>query len=97
MNTNAKTIIDLKTLKILNTVLLDNVDKGAANPWAIGWTSDGKYICITHSGTHEVSIINFPMLIGKLSRLPEQVDQSKDNDYITVSKTFRMSQTIYHF
>ena len=87
MNTNAKTIIDLKTLKILNTVLLDNVDRGAANPFAIGWTADGKYLCITHSGTHEVSIINFPMLIDKLSKLPEQVDHSKINDYITVSKT----------
>lgn len=87
MNTNAKTIIDLMALKVLNTVLLDDVDRGAANPWAIGWTADGKYLCITHSGTHEVSIINFPMLIDKLSKLPEQTDPSKANDYITVSKT----------
>ena len=34
MNTNAATIIDLARMAILNTVLLDNIDRGAANPWA---------------------------------------------------------------
>lgn len=87
MNTNAKTLIDLKTLKILNTVLLDNVDRGAANPWGIAWTADSKFLCITHSGTHEVSVIRFQELIEKLSKLPEQADQSKITDYITVSKS----------
>ncbi|HRT56696.1 MAG TPA: YncE family protein, partial [Candidatus Paceibacterota bacterium] len=33
MNTNAKTIIDLERMQVLNTVLLDTVDRGAANPW----------------------------------------------------------------
>ena len=33
MNTNALSIIDMERLALLNTVLLDNVDHGAANPW----------------------------------------------------------------
>ena len=33
MNTNALTIIDVPNIKLLNTVLLDDVDLGAANPW----------------------------------------------------------------
>ena len=33
MNSNAATIIDLARMEILNTVLLDNIDRGAADPW----------------------------------------------------------------
>ncbi|MGC8743262.1 MAG: c-type cytochrome [Verrucomicrobiia bacterium] len=87
MNTNAKTLIDLKGLKILNTVLLDNVDKGAANPWGTCWSADGKYLCIAHSGTHEISVIKFPELIDKLMKLPADTDKGKIADYITVSRS----------
>ena len=40
MNSNAATIIDLARMEILNTVLLDNIDRGAANPWGIAWSAD---------------------------------------------------------
>ena len=55
MNTNAMTIIDVTTMKVLNTVLLDDTELGAANPWGVACTADGKYICVAHSGTHELS------------------------------------------
>ncbi|MGB9601282.1 MAG: c-type cytochrome [Verrucomicrobiia bacterium] len=87
MNTNAKTLIDMKTLNVLNTVLLDNVDRGAANPWGISWTADGKLLCITHSGTHEISVIKFQELIDKLAKLPERPVEGKTSDYITVSRS----------
>ncbi|MHB0998478.1 MAG: cell surface protein [Armatimonadota bacterium] len=58
MNTNALSIIDAKGLKLLNTVLLDDIARGAANPWAVDCSADGKIICVTHAGTHEVSIID---------------------------------------
>jgi len=35
VNTSALTLIDLQKLEVLNTVLLDDVDRGAA-PWASG-------------------------------------------------------------
>ena len=35
MNTNALSIIDVAGQKLLNTVLLDDVDLGAANPWGL--------------------------------------------------------------
>ena len=36
VNTSALTLIDLASLEVLNTVLLDDPDRGAANPWAVG-------------------------------------------------------------
>jgi YVTN family beta-propeller protein len=67
VNTNALTILDLATGKLLNTVLLDEVDLGAANPWDVACTADGTRICVTHAGTHEVSVINTDALLKKLA------------------------------
>jgi DNA-binding beta-propeller fold protein YncE len=58
MNTNALSIIDVENKELIDTVLLDDVDNGAANPWAVCCTNDGKYICVTHAGTDELSIID---------------------------------------
>ena len=70
MNTNAVTLVDVGGRKRLNTVLVDNVDRGAANPWGVAWTGDGKTLCVTHAGTHEVSVIDAGALLGKLRKLP---------------------------
>ena len=71
MNDNALTLIDVASLKPLATVLLDEDNRGAANPWATQWSQDGRYLCVTHAGTHEVSIIDAPALLAKLAALPE--------------------------
>ena len=86
MNTSALTLIDLSALAIVNTVLLDNVDSGAADPWAAGWSADGKTIFVTHAGTHELSVINFPALLEKLAKLPDQPDSRSPVDYSVVSR-----------
>jgi len=71
MNTNAISIIDAAALKLVNTVLLDDVDLGAANPWGAACTPDGRYLCIAHAGTHEVSVIDLEALHAKLDRVAE--------------------------
>ena len=68
MNTNALTVIDVPNKKLLNTVLLDDVDLGAANPWGVACTADGKYICVTTAGTHELSVIDRAKLHDKIDR-----------------------------
>ncbi len=65
MNAAALTLIDLETLSRFATVLLDSPDRGAAGPWAVAWTNDK--LLITHAGTHELSVINAPALLTKLS------------------------------
>jgi YVTN family beta-propeller protein len=69
MNTNALSVIDAVQRKLLNTVLLDDVDLGAANPWGVTTTADGKTICVSHAGTHELSVIDAEGLLDKLRRL----------------------------
>lgn len=76
MNTNAKTLIDLERMEVLNTVLLDNVDSGAANPWGIAWSADGATVAIAHAGTHEISLIQFPALLAKLLKLPAKLEKA---------------------
>jgi mono/diheme cytochrome c family protein len=70
VNTSALTLIDLASLDVLNTVLLDDPDRGAANPWAAAWSGDSRWLCVTHAGTHELSVIDFPALLKKLAALP---------------------------
>jgi YVTN family beta-propeller protein len=64
---NALSFIDLRRQRLLHTVLLDNIDHGAANPWAVAWTQDRKQLCVTHAGTHELSVIDAPALLRKLA------------------------------
>jgi YVTN family beta-propeller protein len=69
MNTNALSVIDVTNKKLVNTVLLDDVDLGAANPWGVAVTDDGKYICVTHAGTHELSVIDRRAMHEKLAKV----------------------------
>ncbi len=69
MNTNALSVIDAAGKKLVNTVLLDDVDLGGANPWGVACTADGKYICVTHAGTDELSVIEASALHDKLNRV----------------------------
>ena len=73
MNTNALSILDAKKLKYVNTVLLDDLDCGAANPWDVMCSEDGKNICIAHAGTHEISIIDRQGLHERLDSLAKGI------------------------
>ena len=66
INTNAVSIIDARRKRLLETVLLDDVDYGAANPWALACTSDSKYLCVTHTGTDELSVIEIAPMLDKI-------------------------------
>lgn len=69
MNTNALSVIDVSTKKLVNTVLLDSVDLGAANPWSVACTADGKSLCVTLAGTHEVAVIDRIGMHEKLEKV----------------------------
>ena len=75
MNTNALSIIDLQTYTRLTTVLLDDVDMGAANPWGVTCSPDGKLLIVSISGTHELCIIDRIALHNK-------IEQAEDPDKI---------------
>ena len=83
MNTNALSVIDAEGRKLINTLLLDDVDLGAANPWGVACTADGKSICVTHAGTHELSVIDQAALLKKLLAMPK--DEAADGQQGTRS------------
>lgn len=66
MNESGLTLIDLTNGLRAATVLLDEPERGAANPWAVAFSSDGSVLVVTHSGTHDLSLIDFPALLAKL-------------------------------
>jgi len=70
MNTNAVSIISTADKKLVNAILLDDVDLGAAVPWGVGFTADSQTVAIAHAGTHEVSVINLPGVFEKLAKIP---------------------------
>jgi len=87
INSNAISLIDVAEMKLLNTVLLDNIDHGAANPWAAAWSANGKTLCVTHAGTHEVSVIDVPALLAKLNRFSATTNPVAKADYSAASRT----------
>jgi YVTN family beta-propeller protein len=68
-NTSAMSIIDVAARRLWATVLLDDVDQGAALPWGITTSGDGRAIFVSHAGTHELSRIDAPALLEHLRRL----------------------------
>ncbi len=78
MNTNALTVIDMVRRQWLNTVLLDNVDRGAANPWAVACTEEGDGLVVTHAGTQELSLIDRAALHEKIDQA-DRPDAVRDN------------------
>ena len=58
MNTSAISIFDARHPALVATVLLDEIDLGAANPAGLACSPDGRFLAIAHSGTHELSLID---------------------------------------
>ena len=71
MNTAAMSILCGATGKYVNTVLLDDLDRGAANPWGVCVTADGKSIVVAHAGTREISVIDRAALHERLKKAVE--------------------------
>jgi DNA-binding beta-propeller fold protein YncE len=63
MNANALTMINLAEMKVAFSVLLDEPTRGASNPWGVAWSGDGQVLAVAHSGTDEVSLIDFLTLL----------------------------------
>ncbi len=86
MNTSALTLVDAKTKKAINTVLVDSVDSGGANPYAVGWSADSKTVFVTHAGSHELSIIDVLPLLEKLAKMPLSLTNGQTIDYTSASR-----------
>ena len=87
INTNAGSLIALDPEpRLLNTVLLDDIDAGAATPWAVAWTADSTRALVTHAGTHELSVIDVPALLAKLAKVPASAAEGRPADYTSATR-----------
>lgn len=68
VSTDALSVIRVSDQNLMYTVLLDDVDMGFPNPWAIDFSDDGKSLLITAAGSHEISIIDLPALTAKIEK-----------------------------
>jgi len=71
VDTNAVSVIDTANDSLYMTFLLDDADKGAANPYFLKVSEDGKKLIVAHEGTHEISIVNLPALHEKYAKFLE--------------------------
>lgn len=54
INTNAMSVIDLEKKELKTTFLFDQPNEGAANPWGLALSDDGKAAWASISGSHAV-------------------------------------------
>jgi YVTN family beta-propeller protein len=81
MNTNALSLIDVESGTRVATVLLDEVENGAANPWDVAVSPDGQTIVVSLSGTHELCVIDLRSLLAKLAGGPESSRRKDPRGY----------------
>ena len=58
------------------SVLLDEADRGAAGIWDVVCTAE--QILISHSGTHEISVIDYPAFFAKYQQVADKNSLSYD-------------------
>lgn len=72
MNTSAVSVIDAVTLDYLGAVIVDEPNRGAAGTWSVAQAGDK--LVVSHSGTHDISVIDFPKFVDKLRNYKRGVD-----------------------
>ena len=69
INTNVISVIDLVERKVLCTLGMDSYEEAAGNPWGVTCTADGKSVCVSLAGTHELCVLASEELLGTEARL----------------------------
>ena len=80
MNTSAFSIIDTESNELLGTVVTDEPERGAAGIWDIECDEDN--ICISHSGTHEISLIRHKEMLDKFLAYPDKAALEYDLTFL---------------
>ena len=81
MNTSALSIIDVVKQEVTATILLDEPENGAAGSWGVDVNE--KVIVVSHSGTHDYSIIDYPAMLDKLQDTDDLEVLSYDLTFLT--------------
>ena len=85
MNSNVISIIETSNDSYLTTVQLDDMTKGAANPWAITCTPDGSTLAVTSAGSHELILIDRQAMHDKIEDVRSGRLPRRDSDGQVIS------------
>jgi|GEM_PF-239123 len=88
INSDALTIIDLGSNSVYATLLLDRISEGAADPWGLAISGDGKTLWVSITGAHQVIQVDLatlhellagriPSTIGPSTNLPTVMNRNK--------------------
>ena len=80
MNTSAFSIIDVEKQEYLGTILVDEPERGAAGVWGI--RCDEQRIYVSHSGTHDLSIINHQEMLKKFLACTDKTQLAYDLHFL---------------
>lgn len=72
LTTNAVSVIDIHDRTRLSTILLDQPGRGAANPWGVAVSEDGRKLSVSLAGVHELAVIDLPALLDHLRTLKDK-------------------------
>ncbi len=67
INTNGFSIVDVDSETVTASVLLDEVEWGASNPWGIRVTDDGSKLVVALSGTQDAMVVDIAAMNEKIS------------------------------
>lgn len=70
MNTSAFSVIDVAKQEFLGAIVVDEPERGAAGIWSIA--CNDKSLFISHSGTHEISVIDHQAMLSKFLTYPDK-------------------------
>lgn len=76
MNTSAMSVIDIEKQEFMGSVLFDEPERGAAGIW--GLAVDGKNLIVSHSGTHDLSIVDYETFKTKFEERADKKTLSYD-------------------
>jgi YVTN family beta-propeller protein len=91
IHTNALSMIPLEGDGKVVTVLLDNVNAGAANPHGLAISKDARRLFVSHRGLHKISVIDLSRLRNLIRALtPEKLKTA----HINLAMLWRDGRTI---
>lgn len=70
MNTSAFSIIDVDKQEFLGAIVVDEPERGVAGIWSIACNNESLFI--SHSGTHEISVIDHQAMLEKFLNYPNK-------------------------
>ena len=81
---NIVSVIDVKRHELVDILFLDDVSRGAANPWGLSVSPDGEFLAVALSGTNEILLLPYDRIETILKEHPSGV-RPGFGTYITYS------------